>query len=872
MTLRNSGLRSRSAHAWIVLLALGACTDPVQRETPIHASIDADSIVRMATVRVEITLEAQNENDTGGRQSKTWDTLSQLFKPDPSVDEDWPWRSTLEPAWSNYDRYNLLAIARDAQGAVVGRAQAVRSLAQARHSGLRLRFDTACFRPTPPCPDGSTCIGGACVDAAAVPSGVAADGGVSPTDMDGSIEAARDAPAGIATEGERCIDGKRACAGHGSQSPLLCASGSWQAQPACLENERCSSTGDALGTCQPMSGACMNRQANVPYCDGETMLVCTDLIVPEVRACAENERCAPDGANARCACRPGYVTMTEGGRCVQASQCETASGGCDTLTQCRVENDRRVCSACPSEYSGTGEQGCAPLMQRLTLSAGTLEPELSPIVFKYRARVPLLASRVVLTPVLPAKTKVTLNGASLEATGTWTSPVLPLGETTIELAATSEFGVSTKYQIVLERMGEQQSYLRAPNAGSYNQFGSSVAVSGDTLLVTAWFESSNATGVDGDPNNTGAAQSGSAYVLVRDGDGWKQQAYLKPDDTTAADFFGARTDLEGDTIVIGALHEGLYEESTGTSRPGAAYVYTRKGGVWSQTQRLGGALQDGSDMFGGAVSLDLDTLVIGAPWESTGGNQTGAVYIYQRNGSMFSEVQKIKSSKPTPNARFGSSAALDGDRLVVGAPDDPPPHARTGSAEVFVRRGGMWVPSQFLQPSTLGPAANFGYAVAVRGDRLAIGAPRTAAYPGSLTPTEPGEVYVFEADGEGDGWKQTARLVAPFPRNTDWFGLSLALTDAALIIGAPGDASGARGLTADPSRSDATFSGAAYLFAPTDDGWTQSTFIKPDNAEADDWFGTALATDGQTLVISALFEAGPASANIPGSGSVYVFR
>jgi hypothetical protein len=873
MSVGKSGLGARSARVWVVLVALGACTDPVERPTPtpVSASIDADSIVRMNTVRVEITLEAQNKKDTGG-QSKTWDSFVQkVFTPDPQVDQDWPWRYTLKPAESTYDVYNFLAIARDARGAVVGRAQAVRNRSQLDHSGLRLHFDTACYRPAQPCEDGFTCAAGTCVDAAAVSSSAAADGGPGPTDMQGPTEVAKGPPDGVATEGEPCIDGNRACPEHGSRSRLLCENGSWKAQSECLENERCNSMeGADRGTCQPISGACMNRQANVPYCDGETMKVCTDLIAPEDRACAEHERCVPDGATVRCACRPGYVVVMQGGRCALASQCETASGGCDLLTQCSLENGQRVCSACPPGFSGTGEQGCAPLLQDLTLSAGKLQPDVSPNVLEYRARVPLLAHRVVLKPVLPAKTQVTLNGAPLPENGTWTSPVLPLGETPIELAATSEFGVSTKYKIVLERLGEQQSYLKAPNPGSYNQFGSSVAVSGDTLLVTAWFESSGATGVDGDPNNTGAAQSGAAYVFVRDGDGWKQQAYLKPNDTTAADFFGTSAVLNGDTIVIGAIHEGLFEESSGPSRPGAAYVFTRNAGVWSQTQRLAGAAQDGSDLFGAAVALDADTLAIGAPWESTGGNQAGAVYVYQRNGSMFSEVQKLKSSKPTANARFGWSAALDGDHLVVGAPDDPPPNARTGTAEVFDRRSGMWTPSQFLQPPTLGAAANFGYAVAVRGNRVAISAPRTAAFPGSLTPTEPGEVYVFEAEREG--WKQTARLVAPFPRNTDWFGLSLGITDTALIIGAPGDASSGHGLAADPSRSDATFSGAAYLFASTDAGWTQSTFIKPDNADGDDWFGTSLATDGQSLVIGAQFENGTGTAANITSGAVYVFR
>jgi trimeric autotransporter adhesin len=301
-------------------------------------------------------------------------------------------------------------------------------------------------------------------------------------------------------------------------------------------------------------------------------------------------------------------------------------------------------------------------------------------------------------------------------------------------------------------------------------------------------------------------------------------------------------------------------------------VYTRSGTTWSPTQRLAGTAQDRSDLFGAAAVLAGDTLIIGAPWESTGAAHSGAVYVYKRNGAMFSEVQKLKSSKPATNARFGWSLALNGERLVVGSPDDPPPHMRTGSAEIFVLRNGSWALSQFLQPPTLGAAANFGFRVAIRGEHVAISAPYPSAFPGSPTPTKPGEVYMFGPDGEG--WKQTGMLRASHPRDTDWFGLALLMTDAGVLVGAPGDASGARGLDADASRSDAPFSGAVYMFAPTGQAWSESAFIKGDNTDINDWFGYELVSDGKSLVVSAMFENG--SARMAGggltTGALYVFQ
>lgn len=873
MTHWTSFRRAPYSHTWVVLLTLVACTEPVQRAVPLSVSIDADSIVRMNTVRIEVTVEAQNQKDKS-RENKTWITFPQRsFTPDPQNDEDWPWKFTLEREQSGYDRYNLRATARDAQGSVVGRTQAIRELARVRHSGLRVRFDAACFRRTPLCDDGFTCSGGVCVDAADAPASIAADGGTSPTEMDGSTGDDPNAPDGVAVTGSRCVDNTRACAGHGSRVPLACENGTWRAQSDCLETESCNTKqGQDRGLCQPIADECTNREPTVPYCDGETMRVCTDLIVSDRRPCSENERCMPDPSTAigRCVCRTGFVP--EAGRCIEANKCGPASGGCDPLTQCSMHNGQRVCSGCPIGYSGTGEDGCAPLMQSLTLSEGRLDPQLTASERNYSARLPLLAHRVVFTPVAPAQTTVTLNGASLEKNGTWTSPVLPLDETKVELVLASVAGVSTKYEIELEREGEQQKYIKAVNPGLYDQFGSSLAISANTLLVTAWFEDSAATGVNGDPTNTSATDSGAAYVWVRDGDGWKQQAYLKPNDTATYDYFGTRAALEGDTIVVGAIHQGLFETTIGPPRQGAAYVYTRAAGVWSQTQRLAGSVQSGADLYGAGVALDRDTLVIGAPWESTGENRSGAVYIYQRSGSMFTEVQKLRPSKPSPDGRYGWSVALDGDRLVVGAPEGPPPHDRKGSAEIFARSGGTWMLSQYLQPMTLGGAANFGFSVSVRGERVAIAAPRTSPFPGSPAPTEPGEVYVFEAAGET--WRQTAQLHAPIPRNTDWFGLSVLLTDGALVVGAPGDTSSERGIGADPMSSDAAFSGATYLFAPTASGWVQSTFIKGDNTDIDDWFGYALGSDGRTLAISALFENGSerTAGGSVSSGAVYVFR
>ncbi|HKU43346.1 MAG TPA: cadherin-like beta sandwich domain-containing protein [Polyangiales bacterium] len=856
----------------LLLASALSCTEPRDHTAvvAITVSIDGDRLVRLSTATVEVLVEAEEDSEV--ERATSWEPIARhTLMPDPSAG-DWPWRFKLKRQDSSRKRYSLTATARDGHGSVVGRAQAVRDLAQARTGALGVYFDSACYRRQTLCEEGLTCAAGVCVDA----SGVPADPAREQTTVDASVpERTSDLPdEGVAEAGRACPDAAmRACAGHGSRTPLRCENGAWVADSQCAGDERCVTSEGARGQCKPIADTCRNRPANVTFCDGESMLICPDLTTSVVRPCAENERCLADAAGAHCDCRSGFVHDASK-RCVQASDCKDG-GGCDPLTECSVAGNQRRCSACPSGYTGSGEQGCLPLLQQLAIDPGTLQPVFAPTTHAYRVSAPLLVQRVTFTPTVPAGTSVTLNGEPLDASGSWTSPVLKLGQTRVDIALTSGNGVSSDYAVTIERSGEQSTYIKASNAGSQDQFGFWVDVEGDTLLATAWFEDSAASGVNGDQSSEGATDSGAAYVFARDGDSWRQEAYLKPSDTRPYDFFGVRADLDGDTIVVGALHASIFDSGIAT-RPGAAYSYTRRDGKWAFTQRLEASDARDPDLFGAGVALQGDTLAIGAPWDDDAAQHSGAVYVFERSGGMWVERQKLKSSKPGSGAFFGSNLALDGDVLVVGAPDDNRPASRTGSAEIFVRRNGSWVSQQFLQPATLGPEANFGFAMDVYRGRVVVGAPRTARN-FTDTHTPPGEVYVF--DPAGESWSQSALLRAPVSKEIDCFGMDVVLNDRGLLIGASGDSSGARGLGGDPARADAPLSGAAYLFASSPQGWVPSAFIKPHNTDQGDAFGYALAMDHDTLVITANLEgAGGRGVGATGggtalaSGAIYVFH
>jgi hypothetical protein len=193
----------------------------------------------------------------------------------------------------------------------------------------------------------------------------------------------------------------------------------------------------------------------------------------------------------------------------------------------------------------------------------------------------------------------------------------------------------------------QQAYLKASNTGAGDTFGISVAVSGDTVVVGAYGEASSATGVNGNQADNSGFQAGAAYVFVRVGGVWSQQAYLKASNTGAGDTFGISVAVSGDTVVVGAYGEA--SSATGVNgnqadnsgfQAGAAYVFVRVGGVWSQQAYLKASNTGAGDTFGISVAVSGDTVVVGAYGEASSatgvnGNQadnsvgaSGAAYVF----------------------------------------------------------------------------------------------------------------------------------------------------------------------------------------------------------------------------------------------------
>ena len=313
---------------------------------------------------------------------------------------------------------------------------------------------------------------------------------------------------------------------------------------------------------------------------------------------------------------------------------------------------------------------------------------------------------------------------------------------------------------VFVRNGEtwsQQAYLKASNAESSDHFGWSVSVSGDTVVVGAYDEYSNATGVNGEESNNSATEAGAAYVFVRNGTTWSQQAYLKASNTGPGDFFGWSVSVSGDTAVVGALHEssdatGVNGDQTNNSAvgAGAAYVFVRSGTTWTQQAYLKASNSGFMDEFGRSVSVSGDTVAIGAHQEDSdgtgvNGNQhnesaqdSGAAYVFVRNGTTWSQQAYLKASNTGASDEFGYSVSVSGNAAVVGAwlewssatgvnGDESDNSAIfAGAAYVFVRSGMSWSQQAYLKASYIGRGDpwgdKFGQAVSVSGDTVVAGA------------------------------------------------------------------------------------------------------------------------------------------------------
>jgi len=441
----------------------------------------------------------------------------------------------------------------------------------------------------------------------------------------------------------------------------------------------------------------------------------------------------------------------------------------------------------------------------------------------------------------------------------------------------------------------QEAYLKASNTDASDLFGVSIAVAGDTVIVGAFSEDSSATGVNGNQANNSADESGAAYVFVRSGSSWVQQAYLKASNTEEGDTFGSVVAISGNTIVVGAPAEassttGVNGLQTDNSAPGsgAAYVFVRSGSVWTQQAYLKASNTNMNDAFGFSVAVSGDTVVVGANIEASNavgvnGNQAdnsalqaGAAYVFVRSGNVWTQQAYLKASNTNAADNFGYAVSVSGETIVVGALQERSNATgvngnqannsllSAGAAYVFTRTGSTWSQQAYLKASNTELRDQFGSSVAVSGDTALVGAigedSSAVGVNGNQTDNAAsgaGAAYVFVRSGSV--WSQQAYLKASNSNANDTFGFALALDADTVVVGSPFEESNALGINGNQLDNSAPGAGAAYVFGRSGTAWKQRAYLKASNTDAGDAFAGSVAVSGGTGLVGAAGEASTAN-------------
>ncbi|MCL5269782.1 MAG: hypothetical protein M1457_04340 [bacterium] len=378
--------------------------------------------------------------------------------------------------------------------------------------------------------------------------------------------------------------------------------------------------------------------------------------------------------------------------------------------------------------------------------------------------------------------------------------------------------------------------LTAVDGADLDQFGASVAINGDTILVGAY------------GNDAVAADGGAAYVFKRDGSAWTQVKRLTAADGAGLAFFGWSVSISDDTALIGALNDNPHGPQSGS-----AYVFRRdEGGSenWGQTAKLAGAETSMDHQFGCSVAVSGDVALIGASGDTTPDIGAGAAYLFLRDDSgAWRQAAYLKARDAAGGDNFGFAVALSGDTGVVGA---------FGARNSFAADGSVRFYHLLLLAEDEATAADgaagdaFGTAVSVAGDLALIGAPDD-----DEAGADSGSAYVFARNATG--WSQVARLTAADAAAGDRFGYAVALDGDTAIVGAYGDS------------DNGAESGSAYIYQRDQGGtgnWGQVKKLTTAAGGAGSRFGYAVAIAGDTAVVGAYGD----SDNGTGSGAIYIFQ
>jgi len=374
--------------------------------------------------------------------------------------------------------------------------------------------------------------------------------------------------------------------------------------------------------------------------------------------------------------------------------------------------------------------------------------------------------------------------------------------------------------------------IMATDAQAYDRFGDDVSLSryGDYAIVGACRE------------DTGSTDAGAAYIFKKSGSSWSQQQKIQASDKQQNDKFGRRTSIcgTGDYAIVGAP-----DEDTGGSSAGAAYIFKRSGSSWSQQQKIQASDKDEYNVFGSSCYMDRSgtTAAVGAFWAGDGDPGAGAVYIFTRSGSTWSQQAKCEPSNPTSWDDFGQSVDIsgDGNYFIAGSYGEDTDGTTAGAAYIFKKSGSSWSQQKMLKAGDVQATDYFGMSVSIDydGNTVAVGATHE-----DTGATNAGAVYIYTRSG--NTWTQQQKIQTSDRHQDDNFGNRVSLSD-------DGDTLVASARNDDEEDTNA---GAAYIYSRSGTTWTQRLKFTASDAQLYDYFGQSagISGDGKTVIVGAYFE------------------
>lgn len=497
---------------------------------------------------------------------------------------------------------------------------------------------------------------------------------------------------------------------------------------------------------------------------------------------------------------------------------------------------------------------------------------------------------------------------------------------------------STDNTVTFESLGwAQEAYIKAVNGETDDVFGSSLSVSGDTLAVGSYLEDSNQTtitiGTSASADNS-LSGSGAVYIYKRSGFNWTQEAYIKAVNGGVDDNFGSSVSLSGDTLAVGALGEDSAQTTitNGTSASsdnlslgsGAVYIYKRTGVNWTQEAYIKASNSNTNDNFGASVSISGETLAVGATGEDnnqsiitngssapygTGSSNSGAIYIYKRLGTSWTQEAYIKTTNNGAGDIIGNNVSLSGDNLAVGSNQEDSnqttitngleassdnSNSNSGAVYIYKRVGVSWAQEAYIKAVNNNALDNFSNAISLSGDTLAVGSYQEDSIQTTITngtsassdnsASASGAVYIYKRTGSS--WGQEAYIKAVNNHSSFYFGSSVSLSGNTLGVGVYNESSDQNTITNGSTASSNVLSGssgAVYVYKRIGTNWSQEAYIKAVNNGVNDNFGFSLSVSGDTIAVGAYGEdssqttitngASASSDNSSSSsGAVYVYR